>query len=111
MPPLPGRPVYGLEARRWATAQLDRNHRRQQQKHPKAARRWLGAYTLRWLRAVARGQEPLSLSRYRSLRTYWEAPRPAAPGPAAPRLTLHVGGGGLQLGWAAPPAGAAGAGP
>jgi hypothetical protein len=26
-------------------------------------------------------------------------------------LTLHVGGGGLQLGWAAPPAGAAGAGP
>lgn len=95
MPPAPGRPVYGYAARQWAKAQLDANRAPRMRKRPKAERRWLGAYTLRWLRTVAAGRRALRWAEYHSLRTYW-APQAAAP---PPQLRVQVGGGGVRLGW------------
>lgn len=94
MPPLPGRPSYSRAARQWARAMLDANRARLT---PKAPRRWIGAYSLRWLRRVARGDRPLHFSEYHSLRTYLNPPATAPV-----RLTVALGTPALRVGWAVP---------
>jgi len=96
MPPLPGRPSYCREARQWAKAMLEANKARNVRKRPKAERRWIGGYTLRWLRAVAKGTEPLKFGDYHRLRTYLNPPSVAPT-----KLVVQVAGG-LRIGWQAP---------
>jgi hypothetical protein len=96
MPPLPGRPSYCREARQWAQAQLTANKARAMTKKPKAERKWLGAYTLRWLRCVQRGERPLKVSEYESLRAYWAPTPPREP----VKLAIALGGRGLRVGFA-----------
>jgi len=95
MPPQPHRPVYSREARRWAKQQLDANRAHRRLKVPKAQRRWIGPITLRWLRAVARGEQPLSHRRYTSLLAYLAGPPPPPP----VKLQLRLGGGALAVGF------------
>ena len=67
-PPTTRRPSYCIEARRWAKSVLHKN------KHKKTGP-WIGAYSLRWLRAVADGKRPLQFSDFHGLKMY-QAPKP-----------------------------------
>jgi hypothetical protein len=96
MPPLPGRPSYCREARKWAQAMLQANKAHNMTKKPKAERKWLGPITLRWLRAVHRGEKPLKFCEYDSLRRYWAPTPPREPA----KLAIQLGGG-LRVGYAA----------
>lgn len=86
-PPLPYRASYSLEARRWAKRKLRENAN--QKFRPKADRRWIGAYSLRWLRAVAAGKKPLNYWDYMSLKTFLEAPKPVKQVLVPVRLQLQ----------------------
>lgn len=80
-PPLPGRASYCREARRWATRMLRQNKR----KRPGIG--WIGAYTLRMLRAVEAGKRPLYFWDYSSLLRYL-TPKPPRPVPVPIRLNI-----------------------
>ena len=85
-PPLPGRASYSIEARRWCKRVLRENLAG---KKPKPGRRWIGAYSLRWLRAVAAGKRPLRYWEYTSLRTYLDQPKPVKQVVVPVRLNLR----------------------
>jgi hypothetical protein len=107
MPPVPGRPVRSRAARQWAKRQLQRNGAGRHKAPRDLARYpWIGAYSLRWLRAVAAGTQPLPWGRYASLCRYWGIegfPKAAPRGVAVPatRLQVAVGGGAPTLRWRA----------